>query len=174
MAQDTFPSRRPGANHCLSKNAVLLGRRYLGVNGALTLLILVISQTALTAFEPPPGPMNWALELATVDPQRTGAKERSVQEIAERLRRGAVPTFQEASQIAFESQYVRLGRPWKEPYLYVMAVDVPGFAKVGDLVWEVRFERYIEAPAAGTVTDKGLGGIVWVHVTTKKIKKLFP
>lgn len=144
------------------------------MKATIALLTFVVCVAGLAAGEFPPGPMNWAPELAKLDPNRLDAAEKPLREMADRLKQSAVPTFEQAWQIAFESTHRRFGSPWREPYLFVTAVDVPGFAKTGDLVWEVRFERDLQTSIADLVKNSGLGGIVWVHAATKATKTLFP
>lgn len=128
---------------------------------ALTLLVIAI---CATAGEPTPYADNLLDEVT----RPTEKQNLFIKNLADKLAKSQVPSRDEADQLALGSFLKKPGLDAREKSrvagLYLVGREVEGFAREGDLVWEVRISRL----------GSGVAGIVWVSTTTKKVKILFP
>jgi hypothetical protein len=99
----------------------------------------------------------------------TAQQDALTQSVAQQLAKTAVPTAKDAESIVLS--FLINGGPGLDAReglevagLYAIARDVPGFAKTGDLFWEVRLGHF------GVRVSR----VVWVSTSTKSVKTLFP
>jgi hypothetical protein len=92
----------------------------------------------------------------------TAQQDEMTRQVAEQLKTTAVPTTKDAIALGWSAGTVAAYEIVRVSGLYVVGVDVPGFANARDLAWEVRI-----------YTGPGIRRVLWVSTTTKAVKVLF-